>query len=116
MFVSFILGMTPSHGQIAFNMMIWTLPNPLLRELLHPIHVSAQIVPKWIDQRNKCVVWKSPCGKTCTIPEVKSTDNIDLYMSPAFILLSKLVKLAGDFKCILDCPNFQNICNVDHFG
>lgn len=26
-----------------------------------------------------------------------------------------LYNTGGDFKCILDCPNFQNICNIDHF-
>ena len=31
------------------------------------------------------------------------------------LCLCTYLLFAGQFKCILECPNFRNICNVDHF-
>ena len=98
-------------------MRIWTLLTVALN-LKQPrllFHASAKTVLKWQDQKNKFAVLESHSGKTCTILEVKNSDNVGLNMPLACILSSKPVKLTGDFKCILDCPNFQNICNIDHF-
>jgi len=88
----------------------FNLKQPRLR-----IHASAKTVLKWQDQKNKFAVLESHSGKTCTILEVKNSDNVGFNMPLACILSSKPVKLTGDFKCILDCPNFQNVCNIDHF-
>ena len=61
-------------------MRIWTLLTMALNfNLKQPrlrIHASAIIVLKWQDQKNKFAVLESLGGKTCTMLEVKKSDNI----------------------------------------
>ena len=72
--------MTQSHGENVLDMKIWTLLTMALNfNLKQPrlrIHASAKTVLKWQDQKNKFAVLESLGGKTCTMLEVKKSDNI----------------------------------------
>ena len=72
--------MTQSHGENVLDMEIWTLLTMALNfNLKQPrlrIHASAKTVLKWQDQKNKFAVLESLGGKTCTMLEVKKSDNI----------------------------------------